>query len=80
MLIAHQSKFKIYTHTVTQGLPFDIHSMMQYRHNQYSKNDELSTLVPVNDSILKEIMGNASRPNQQDYMDINLTYCGELSQ
>ena len=52
---------------------------MQFKHNQFSKNIKLSTVVPVNDSIPKEIMGNASQPNQQDYLDINLTYCGEPS-
>ena len=76
--VVHRSKFQVYPFAVTQGLRFDIHSIMLYRHNQYSKN-ELSTLVPVNNRIPKEILGNTSQPSQQDYLDISLTYCGEPS-
>ena len=49
---------------------------MQLKHNAYSKNG-LSTMIPVNDSIPKEVLGQFTYPSQQDYLDIMLTFCGE---
>ena len=51
---------------------------MQLAHDEYSKNN-LSTIVPVNDSYPKEMLGQSTYPSYQDYLDINLTYCGEIS-
>ena len=50
---------------------------MQLEHDAHSKNG-LSTIIPIDESIPKETMGQATRPSQQDYLDINLSYCGEL--
>ena len=68
--------FDIANDTVTQGLPYDYGSIMQFKHNAFSKNN-LSTMIPVNDSTPKEMLGQATEPSQQDYLDIMLTYCGE---
>ena len=68
--------FRTLTDTVTQGLPYDYSSIMHLKHNAFSINN-LSTMIPVNDSIPKEMLGQATDPNQQDYLDIMLTYCGE---
>ena len=64
------------TNAVTQGLPYDFHSIMQFKHNAGSKNGQ-STMIPVNDSIPKEMLGQSNDPSQQDYLDVMLTYCGE---
>ena len=70
--------FPITTQAVTQGLPYDLDSIMQLAHKEYSKNN-LSTIIPVNDITPKEMLGQSTEPSQQDYLDINLTYCGEIN-
>ena len=76
--IGKEDSFKILEKGVTQGLPYNFDSIMQMHHRFYSKNrKKLSTIIPVNDSIPKKMLG-SSHPNQQDYLDINLTYCGEI--
>ena len=70
--------FEIITDAVTQGLPYDFGSIMQMKHDAYSKNG-LSTMIPLNDSIPKEMLGQSTYPSQQDYLDIKLTYCGEIN-
>ena len=64
--------------STTQGLPYDFGSIMNFVHYACSKNELSSTIIPVNDSIPKEAIGVASRPSEQDYLDINLTYCGMI--
>ena len=34
-------------------------------------------MIPVNDSIPIEMLGQSTDPSHQDYLDIMLTYCGE---
>ena len=50
---------------------------MQFSHDAYSKNG-LPTIMPKNNiSIPIEMLGRASWPSKQDYVDLNLYYCGE---
>ena len=76
-LIGKQSKFRVWQNGVTQGLPYNFRSIMHMRHDHYSRN-KLPTIIPMNESIPKEMLGSTD-PNQQDYLDINLTYCGEIN-
>ena len=52
---------------------------MHLEHDAYSIKNGLSTMIPVNDSIPKEMLGQSTEPSQQDYLDIKLTYCGEIN-
>ena len=71
--------FGIWRNGVTQGLPYNFGSIIHVPHNYFSKNKKkLSTIIPVNGSIPKTLLGSTD-PNQQDYLDINLTYCGEIN-
>ena len=36
-------------------------------------------MIPVNESIPKEIMGTSTDPSLQDYLDVKLTHCGEMN-
>ena len=72
------SKLEINNDSTTLGLPYDFESIMQFSHNAYSKNG-LPTIMPKNAvSIPIEMSGGASRPSRQDYLDLNLYYCGEM--
>ena len=51
---------------------------MHLEHDAYSKN-EMSTMIPLNKSIPKGMLGKSTEPSQQDYLDIKLTYCGEIN-
>ena len=51
---------------------------MNFVHYACSKDELSSTIIPVNDSIPKEMLGVAGHPSQQDYLDINLSYCGKM--
>ena len=77
--IAHRSQFKTIKTSTAQGLPYNFASIMHFRHNAYSKN-LLSTIIPINESIEKEMLGRRQKPSEQDYLDINLSYCGEKKQ
>ena len=60
------------------GLPYDFGSMMQLRYDVYSKNG-LPTIMPKNDDNIPIAMsGGSSWPSKQDYLDLNLYYCGEM--
>ena len=65
--------------STTLGLPYDFSSIMQLSYDVYSKNS-LPTILPKNDSVPKEMSGGASCPSSQDYLDLNLYYCGEMSE
>ena len=75
-ILADKVKFKIRTDSVTQGLPYDFHSCMHVRYNAFSKNN-LRTIFPKNFSIPLTVMGASVWPSEQDYLDLNLSYCGE---
>ena len=51
---------------------------MHLKHDAYSKN-QMSTMIPLNESIPKGMLGISTDPSQQDYLHINLTYCGEIN-
>ena len=70
--------FQILNNTVTQGLSYDFASITQLEHNAYSKNG-LSTMIPMKGGVPKEVLGLFTSPSQQDYLDIKLTYCGEIN-
>ena len=63
---------------MTQGLPYDFGSCMQFAFDAYSKNN-LPTILPKYTSVPMEVMGDYVWPSEQDYLDINLSYCGEIT-
>ena len=74
--IANVLYFDKNENATTQNLPYDFGSCMHIRFDAYSKNKR-PTMVPKDDSIPKEIMGASKWPSDQDYLDINLSYCGK---
>ena len=76
--VAQYKKFDIATKSTTQGLPYDFGSVMQLEYTTYSKNG-LPTIIPIDESIPRRTLGKGTRPSQQDYLDINLSYCGEIT-
>ena len=76
--IANTSQFRKNEHSVTQGLPYDFNSSMQLRYNAYSSNQQ-PIMVPKVGGIPMEVMGASNWPSGQDYLDINLSYCGETT-
>ena len=74
--IAYEPHFKIAQASTAQGLPYDFNSIMQLSYNAFSKNN-LSTILPLAKKVPKEKIGGAKWPSKQDYLDINLSYCGE---
>ena len=64
--------------SATLDLPYDFGSIMQFSHDAYSRNG-LPTIMPkINNRIAKEMSEKASWPSKQDYLDLNLYYCGEM--
>ena len=64
---------------MTQGLPYDFGSCMQFHYDAFSKENNFPTILPKNTSIPMEVMGGLLWPSDQDYLDINLSYCGEIT-
>ena len=75
---AHTSKFDTRSDSTTLDLPYDYESIMQFSHNAYSKNGLPTIMTPINIMTLKGRSGEASWPSKQDYLDLNLYYCGEM--
>ena len=70
------SYFGIKKDSTAQGLPYDFDSCMQFSYDAYSKN-KLSTILPKDLSLYWGAPSRANWPSEQDYVDINLTYCGK---
>ena len=77
MHAAAVSLFSKRNDSTTQGLPYDFGSCMQFSFDAYSKNN-LPTIVSKNFDFVRDTLAGMKLPSEQDYLDINLTYCGKI--
>ena len=72
----NERQFEVERYASSQNLPYDFHSIMHFRHNQYAYRSEQSTIIPKNDALSKDILGSSDSPTALDFLHINLVYCG----
>ena len=68
------SKFETYEDIVTQGVPYDYHSIMHFKSSAHPVTGN-STIVPLGVELKKADLGSALSPTEYDYLHINLLYC-----
>ena len=75
-LVGFEKKFLIQSRSTSQGLPYDFRSIMHFRHNAFSRDRDESTLIPLNGTIPKAILGSSDTATDLDFLHLNLLYCG----
>ena len=58
---------------VSQGLPYDVNSLMHFRPDAYAKYSGLITITPKRRDVSWK---DTVLPTSYDYLHINLLYCG----
>ena len=59
----------------TQGVPYDIGSIMHYRFNAFTNNGN-PTILPLDTSIDKEQLGQRDGLSDMDLQHVQMLYCG----
>ena len=67
--------FEMEQQAISQGLPYDYESVMHFRHNEFSLDNQSSTLVPKKERISLESLGRSLAGTDLDYLHLNLLYC-----
>ena len=74
--VGYGEKFEIQSRSTPQGFPYDFSSIMHFRHNAFSRNQNDSTVVPHNRTIPITVLGSSAAATDLDFLHINLLYCG----
>ena len=74
--VGAEGNFAPQSNSTSQGLPYDLDSIMHFPHNAFSLNHHLSTIIPQKTGILRSKVGKSDSATHLDFLHINLLYCG----
>ena len=75
-LVGFAENFWIQSKSTSQGVSYDIRSIMHFRHNAFSRSLDRSTVVPRNHTIPITMLGSSVIATELGFIHLNLLYCG----
>ena len=72
----YEMNFRIQEDSTSQGLPYDLESIMHFKHNKLSVSEGISTILPQNVYLPSSILGISESGTNLDFLHVNILYCG----
>ena len=73
-----EESFAVESNSTSQGLPYQIYSLMHFSHNSFAFSPLLSTITPKDTLVPLELLGKSTTALRLDFLHINLLYCGGI--
>ena len=74
--LGDERMFVLQPDAISQGQPYEFESVMHFRHDAFSYNNDNSTIVPINRQVHLDRLGQSEMGTDLDFLHINLFYCG----
>ena len=74
-----RKKFTIDDNVSSQQLEYELESVMHFHHNDFSRKDGLSTMLPLYSTVPPDTLGSSNKGTALDFDHINLLYCARKS-